>query len=190
MPKAANLQVPGREIKDGDATSFQRQRVTNQALDETYFKVALAAGLQPYEGVVTEPKNGDAIVMRFPAAAAGTNAHAQRTVESRALWPKTRPRVSVWYTSATGSTNTFNLRFVLRVFGNGSTMTNSVFVTDFSPAGPAVAGDVKFISCVGGGVFPTSPFGVAQFRLGRLGGDANANGLDILLAVVTLEEVA
>lgn len=188
--KPAKMGTPDRDVLAADAVTLERQRVLQRAIDEVYFKVRMAAGLVVYEGVVTEPKNGDEVVSRFPAAALGVNAHMQRSVEARDLWPRTRPRVYVFYTSPVGDVKTFNLRFVLRCFGPGSTTVNSIFVTDFSPAGPAVANTVQRATCVGGAVFPSSPFGVAQWRLGRLGGDANPNDLDILLAVVTLEETA
>lgn len=189
MPKAANLQIPGREIKDGDATSFQRQRVLLRAVDETYFKVPLGSGYCAYEGAIVETKNGDAFVMQFPA---GAPTRANRQVESRALWALTRPRLDVWYSSPGGNVAAFNFGFVVRVYGAGSTTVNNVMTVDWTAPGPAAAGGVLKTTVVGTARFPASPFGVSHFRLvrNRLANDANPNALDVLLAVVTMEEVA
>lgn len=184
------LGVLDSEVDAADAVPLERARALRRAIDETYFKAELAAGTGVYEGAVTEPKNGDEVVMRFPAAAAGTNAHVQRSIAARPLWVKTRPRLWIWYTSPVGSTNAFSIRFVLRVFGAGSTTVNNIFTVDFTPGGPAAAGGILTATVVGSAVFPTSPYGVAQLRVGRLGGDANPNALDILLAQIVFEEIA
>lgn len=188
--RSARLGVLDRQVEDGDVVPFEVKRAVQRAVDETYFKAEIAAGSGVYEGTVTEPKNGDEIVMRFPAAAAGTNAHVQRSIAARPLWVKTRPRLWIWYTSPVGNRNTFSIRFVLRVFGPGSLTTSNVFTVDTTPSGPLVANTVMSATAVGSAVFPSSPYGVAQIRVGRLGGDANPNDFDLLLAQVTFEEIA
>lgn len=188
--RSARLGVLDRQVESGDAVPFEVKRAVQRAIDETYFKAEIAAGVGVYEGTVTEPKNGDEVVMRFPAAAAGTNAHVQHSVAARPLWVRTRPRLWIWYTSPVGSTNAFSIRFVLRVFGSGSTSVNNIFTVDFIARGPAAAGGILSATAVGSAIFPTSPYGVAQLRVGRLGGDANPNDLDILLAQVIMEEIA
>lgn len=188
--KPGRLGVLDRDVMASDAVPLEVKRVFQRAIDETYFKAEIAAGTGVYEGAVTEPKNGDEVVMRFPAAAAGTNAHVQRSVAARPLWVKTRPRLWIWYTSPVGSKLAFSIRFVLRVFGLASTTTNSVFTVDFTTLGPAAAGGILTATAVGSAIFPTSPYGVAQIRVGRLGGDANPNDFDLLLAQVTFEEIA
>lgn len=185
------LSTPDRDILAGDSVTLENKRKLLRALDETYFRVDIAAGDGVDEvGTITYPKVGDEVVRRFPVAAAGVNQNVQRSVAARDLWVKTVPRLYLWYSSPVGSTNTFSIRFVLRCFGDGSGMTSGVFVTDFAPPGPAIAGKVQRATVKGGAVFPSSPFGVAQFRYGRLGGDANANDLDVLLAQVVMEESA
>lgn len=180
------------DSQTGDAVTLERQRIRDRALDEEYFRRELAPGRVTYQGVVTEQLRAatDTWVMTFPAVAAGDNRHAVRQVATRELWLRTRPRINVWYSSPVGSTNTFNFRFVIRCFGAGSGMVSNVVTLDWSPAGPAVANTVQFTSATTGIIFPSSPFGVVQLRLGRLGGDANANDLDVLLALVIFEEVA
>lgn len=159
------------------------------AVDEEYFRRELKPGCVVYEGTVTEPLVGNANVMRFAAAGAGVNAHAATQVEQRALWALTRPRLLLWYSSPVGSTNTFSVRFVVRHFAVGNTLSNNVFVVDFTPPGPAVANTELFATVVGTAVMPVVPSPI-QLRVGRLGGDANANALDVVLAVVVFEEVA
>lgn len=188
--RSVKLGTTDRELNDGDTVPLERKRALLRAVDETYFIVDIAAGDGVDEATITYPKNGDVIVRRIADAAAGTNTNFQRSVSTRKLWPGTIPRLNLWYTSPVGSTAAFSLRFVLRVFGAGAGMNSAVFVVDFTAPGPAVAGTEAFISVKGGGLFPTSPYGIAQFRLGRLGGDANANDLDILLAQFVMEEQA
>lgn len=189
--KPVKLGTTDRDVIAGDAIPLESKRSLLRSVDEFYFKVDIAAGDGIDEiGTILYPKVGDEHVRRIPAAAAGTNQNFQRSVGARLLWVKTVPRLYVWYSSPVGSTNTFSLRFVLRCFGAGSAMAASVFTTDFTTPGPAVANIVQLATVKGGGAFPSSPFGVAQFRLGRLGGDANPNDLDILLAQIVMEEVA
>lgn len=188
--RSVKLGTADRDNLAGDTIPLEKKRSLLRAVDETYFIVDLAAGDGVDEAAITYPKNGDVIVRRIADAAAGTNTNFQRTVSARKLWPGTIPRLNLWYTSPVGSTATFSLRFVLRVFGVAGGMTSSVFVVDFTPPGPAVANTDMFVSVKGGSMFPTSPYGVAQFRLGRLGGDANANDLDIVLAQFVMEEQA
>ena len=183
------LSTPGRDSDSGDAVSLERKRVLLRAVDEAYFKVALGAGYSVYEGAVVETKNGDAFVMQFPA---GVATRANRQVETRALWPLTRPRLDVWYSSPGGNVAAFNFGFVVRVYGAGSTTVNNTMTIDWTAPGPAVAGGVLKTTVVGTARMPTSPFGVSHFRLvrNRVAIDANPNALDVILAVVTMEEVA
>jgi len=187
--KAAKLSAPGLDPLTGDAVSLERKRALLRAVDETYFKVPLGSGYSVYEGAVVEVKNGDAFVMQFPA---GAPTRANRMVEARALWALTRPRLDVWYSSPGGSVVPFNFGFVVRVYGAGSTTVNNTMTIDWTAPGPAAAGGVLKTTVVGTARFPASPFGVAHFRLvrNRLANDANPNALDVLLAVVTMEEVA
>ena len=177
------------DVHAGDAVTLEQKRIMRRALDEEYFRRELSAGHVVYEGAVAEVKNGDETCMRFVPAAAGVNAHAQLTVEGRALWARTRPRLSVWFTSDANGTALFSFRFVVRAFPAGGSTTSAVFVTDFTAAGPAAAGTVLSATVVGGAIMPALQ-GPVQIRVGRLGGDANANNLDVLLAVVAFEEVA
>jgi hypothetical protein len=190
--KAYKLSTPDRDNLSADAVSLEEKRVLVRAVDETYFTVDLAPGLMIYEGgLITTPKNGNIFAARFPATAAGTNPSAYKTVSARKLWPRTVPRLKLWYTSPVGSVNTFSVRFVLWVIGAGAlTSTAAVFATDMLVPGPTIANTETFATVKGGAMFPSSPFGGAEFRIGRLGGDANANDLDILLAQVVMEESA
>jgi hypothetical protein len=186
------LSTPDRDILAGDAVTLERKRALLRAIDETYFTVDFAPGLMIYEGgLITTPKNGNIFAARIPATAAGTNPSVYKTVSARKLWPRTIPRLKLWYTSPVGSTNTFSVRFVLWVIGAGAlTSATAIFATDMLVPGPTIANTEMFATVKGGAMFPSSPFGGAEFRIGRLGGDANANDLDILLAQVVMEESA
>lgn len=184
--KPATLPIPPTDAARTETSRLEVQRVRDRALDEEYFRRELAAGRVAYEGTVTEPLNGNVVCMRF---AAGAEAHAQKTVLLRDLWPRTRPRLTLWYTSPVGSTATFTVRFRIRPFPAGGTTTSSGIFVDFTPAGPAVANTVMTATVVIAGAMP-SVQAPMLLRVGRLAGDANANDLDILLAVITLEEVA
>jgi hypothetical protein len=176
-------------MRTGDAVTLERQRVLHRALDEEYFRRELVATKVNYENGAADAKNGGAFVMRMPATA-GTNPMLHDTVLERDLWPRTRPRLTIWYTSPVGSTNAFNLRFQLVHFPAGlTTAVAAVFSTVFQPAGPAVANTILSASVVGGAVVPSiaSPI---RLSIVRIGGDANANSLDILTALVTFEEIA
>lgn len=189
--KAVKLSTLDRDLLAGDTVPLERKRALLRAIDEDYFRVDLGAGRVIYEGAVTEPKSGNIFAMRFPAAAAGTNAHAYRAFGSKALWPRTVPRLNLWYTSPGASTNTFTVRFVMWVFGAGAlNSAAAIFSIDFTAVGPAVAGTEMFTTVRGGAMFPSSPFGGVEFRVGRVGGDANANDLDVLLAQIVMEESA
>lgn len=178
-------QLDGRT---GDAVAMERQRVLQRALDEVYFRPFIAAGKAMYVGAVTEVFNALAPVMRFPAGAATA---ATIVTPTRALWPRCRPRMEVIYTSAVGSTNLFSLRFTVRQFGAGGTTSPSALTVDWTAPGPAVANDVLATSAViTSGTLWSSPFGATRVSLTRLGPDGNANDLDVLLAVVTFEELA
>jgi hypothetical protein len=158
-------------------------------VDENYFKVDLGVGNVFYEGVVTEQKIADAISSRFPAAAAADNRHMELQVPAKPLWVGTLPVLSLWYTSPGSSTATFNVRFVIRVFGAGGTCSSALSVVDVTLPGPAVLNSVLFTRLRAAVAIPASPFGIVQLRVGRLGGDANANGLDILQASVQFQEM-
>lgn len=188
--KPARLGVLDRQVISGDAVPLEVKRVVQRAIDEMYFTAWIAAGDGVAEGIVTTPKNGDEVVMRFPVAVFGTDAFVQRSVPARPLWVRTRPRLRIWYTSPVGSTNLFTIRFVLRVFGAGSSTTSTVFSVDVAAPGPTVANTVQVATVVGSALFPTSPLGVAQIRIGRIGGDGNGNDLHVLLATVIFEEIA
>lgn len=188
--KPSNLGIPSRDLLAADPVTLERKRIRQRAADEEYFRREIRPGASTYEGTVTESMN-TGVVMRFPAAGAGTNAHASIVTEGRELWARTRPCLKLWFTSPGGSTNTFNVRFVVRVFPQDALASSGlVFSTDFSPAGPAVANTVQCVSLVGGAILPAIMPVPVQLRVGRMGGDANANALDILLAVVTFEESA
>jgi hypothetical protein len=173
--------------------SREGERILHRAVDEEYFRTPIAAGIAKYSGAgtLTEVLNNNAWVMRYPAA--GSN-HADVQVPIKALWPLTRPRIEILYTSPVGSTNTFNFRFTFWVFGPGVTTATAAVATslDWSAPGPAVANDIlKTSAVVTNARFPSSPAERVRFRLSRLPSpDANANDLDVLGVLIILEEVA
>lgn len=181
------LSTPDRDSLAGDTVTLENKRKLIRVIDETYFKVELGAGYCSYEGAAVDAKNGDALVMQFPAGAA---TRAYRHVVARQLWVGTRPRIEVWYSAPGGSVTPFNMGFVFRCFGVASSTVNVTGTLDWTPAGPAAAGTVMYTTAVMGATMPSSPFGVVQIRLtrNRLANDANVNALDVLLAVVTFEE--
>lgn len=180
--------TPDRDVLAADAVTLERQRVIQRALDEVYLTATLAAGRVVYVGAVVEVQNNSAWVMRYPAGAT-TQAHA--SVARRQLWPRTVPRMTVYYTSAVGSTATFNMIFNVYAFGPGvTTAAASVSSISWNPAGPAVANTILSTSATTSTPLVASPAGVVQLELRRRNGDANPNALDVLLAVVTFEESA
>lgn len=187
--KAAKLGVIDRQVISGDAVPLEVKRVIQRAIDETYFRVSLAAGRVVYQGAVTEVIAGDAAVMRFPD---GATTVAQSTFPSRKLWVKTRPVLSVWYSGSASSVATFNFRLIIRAYGPGGTTTGAIVtLLDWSAPGPAVAGGALFTTAISTSAFPSSPFGTVQVELRRLGAaDANSGNLDVLAAEVTFQEFA
>lgn len=189
--KAVKLSTLNRDLLAGDTVPLERKRALLRAIDETYFAVDIGPWCQVYDGgAPTIVKNGNLLVTRF-AAAAGANVHQLRTVSARNLWPKTVPRLNLWYTSPGASTATFTVRFALWTVGPGAlTSLAAVFAVDLLAPGPAIANTEMFATIKGGAAFPSMPFGGAEFRIGRINGDANANALDIILAQIVMEESA
>ncbi len=189
--KPADFSLPRRDVGATDTVTLERQRILHRALDEEYLQRDLAPGLVTYFGGAAEATNGNAEVMQMPATGGGTFTLVNRTCRMNALQARTRPRLTMWYTSPVGSTNTFDLRFQIRLHAVGAltTAAAALFSTTFTPAGPAVANTILTATIVGGAVIPAIP---APFRLtiARIGGDPNVNALDILLAIVRFEETA
>lgn len=187
--KPPHLGLP-RDLEAADATTLERKRIRDRALDERYFQVELWPGAVLYEAGGADAINNNAGVMRLPVTAAGTNPMVHRQTKLLDLWPRARPRLTMWYASPGASTNTFNLRFQLRYYpAGGSTVVATTFSTILTPPGPAVANTILIATVVGGSILPatTAPL---RFAIARVGGDSNANDLDILLAVVAMEETA
>lgn len=188
--RSSLLSVPGKELLTADPITLERQRGRDRALDETYFREQLSQGRVHYTGTGAAAMNGNAPVMRFPAAVLGT---ASVMVPARELWVGTRPTITIWYTSPVGAVAAFNLRFIAFTFGAGSTTTAPLLDVFWTPPGPAVANTILTSKAtITVGRFWSSPYGVVKFQLVRHqpGVDANPNDLDVLLATVTLEEVA
>lgn len=178
------LQQVGRPT--ADSTALEQQRIRDRALDEVYFREALTYSNTVLTTAATA-SNADARVIRFPNA----GGFANRVVAERDLWIRTRPKIEVWYTSPVGSTANFDLGFALWTFGLTGTTTFTPLAVAWSAPGPAVANDIlKTQATITSGLLPSSPFGSVRLRLERTAGDANANDLDVLLALVTFEEIA
>jgi hypothetical protein len=180
------------DIRPGDGITLEQKRILSRALDEVYFRRELAAGLLVYEGGAADAVNLNAVVARMPhgAAAPANNSFAHRKVAYRDLWARTRPRLNLWYTSPVGSTAAFDLRFQVRMYApGGTTAPATLFSVQLTPVGPAVANTVLFTTIVGTALVPSLPAPL-RLTLVRLGGDANANDLDIVLGAVVFEEVA
>lgn len=176
-------------LRTGDAVTLERQRVLHRALDEIYMTVSLAAGrVTVFAGGVATVPNGDANVLRFAPGALGA---VERQEPMRQLWVRTRPRIDVLYTSPVGAVAAFSFRLLLRAFGAGLTTTAAPLVLNWTAAGPAVANTILLTTAYLT-VAPvwSSPIGSVGVRLTRPAPDANPNDLDVLLAVVTFEEVA
>jgi hypothetical protein len=179
-------------MRTADTVTLERQRVLHRALDEEYFRRDLAPGMVTYEVGAADAANGLTAVMRLPAAAAGTFPMLHRTCRMNALVARTRPRLTMWYTSTVGSTANFDLRFQVRLHAIGALTTAAgslVFSTQLLAPGPAVANTILSATVVGGAIMPAIPAPV-RLSVARIGGDPNVNALDILLAVVTFEEIA
>lgn len=170
-----------------ETVPLERQRARDRAVDETYFRVELAAGVCNYFGAVTEVDANNAVVMRFPNAA---STYARRIVRGRDLWPRTRLRFDVWYTSPVGSTANFELLGVMWCHDAGGTVAGAGIAVTWTAAGPAVAGTPMKTSAVVTAPVNSTPHEVVRLAIGRNDPDANVNALDIFLCVATLEEVA
>jgi hypothetical protein len=174
------------DMRAGDAVSLERKRVLQRVADEMYFKVPIDAGNCFFELGAAANGNGNAIVMAMPNAGPTT---VGRQVDGRNLWTGTRPKMEIWYSSPVGAVATFDLTFDVRCFAAGATTAGTLLQVAWSAPGPAAAGDiVKTQAVITSGRLPRAE--VVRVRLVRSGTDANANNLDVLLALVTFEEVA
>jgi hypothetical protein len=174
----------------GHNAVMERERVLHRALDEEYLTRELAPGRVLYEAGGLDAINANAGVMRLPATLVTVNPMVHSQVGMNSLWPRTRPRLNIWYTSTVGAVAAFNLRFQARLYAVGGTTAPAVlFSTILTPPGPAVANTVLFATALAGAVIPSIPAPL-RFAVVRIGGDANANDLDILLAKVVFEESA
>lgn len=189
--KGSSLPIPARDVAVADAVTAERSRAIVRAIDEIYFSSVIAPGVATYFATAAEVVNGNAWVMRFPVGAGGS---ASRTTSTLALWPNTRLRFTVVYTSPVGNTATFNLRGVFWTFGPGvgTGVAAGSRVVAWTAPGPAVANDFLTTSAViTGARFGSTPLGGCRLMLQRFPvADANPNDLDVLLARVTFEEVA
>ena len=189
--KPAKLTRPFDE-REAPGVALERQRLRDRALDEEYFQRELFAGAVTYEVGAADAVNGFSAVMQLPASAPVTFPMVHRMCGMNQLWARTRPRLTMWYTSPVGSTNNFDLRFQVRLHAISALTTAAgslVFSTQLLAPGPAVANTVLSATVVGGAIMPAIPAPV-RLSIARIGGDANANAIDILLAVVVFQESA
>jgi len=182
--RSTSLPIPPRDPRNADTSRFEKDRGPYQALDETYFTVELEPGLGiPVGAAVINA--GPPGTEDWPAAAITGR---RRTRKLRALWPKTVPRLNVWYTSPGAGAANFTLRFNLLQY-DAATADLLVFSVDFPAPGPAVALTKLFATYLAPTPLLPSPR-VCQFSLLRIGPDANANAFRLLHAEVVLEERA
>lgn len=185
--RSVKLGTADKDIRDGDTVPLARKRSELRSLDETYFAAELRPGAVIYTGAgAVDGMNSFAPVLILPAAASTS---AAANFGTRKLWPLTRPRLTVLYTSPVGSTALFGLTFTLVFLGPGVTTTAPFLSVTWTAPGPAVANTILSTSTT---MSPhlTQPFGATKVQLRRNGPDANANDLHVILAGVTFEEVA
>jgi len=187
-PPSLPPMLPQRQPKAPGAV-LASQRTMQRAFDEEYFRAHLQPGNAVYYFGAAAGGSASADAMQFPDGAA-TIASCQ--VEEREHWVGTQPKVEIWYTSPVGNVATFDLTFLLLFFGAGGTTAGATRSGVWSPPGPAVAGTIlKTQFLLTGGRAPSSPYGFCRLYLSRNGvADANNGQLDVLLALVTMEERA
>jgi hypothetical protein len=186
--KPISLSLPAQDVKTADSIRSEKERVLHRVIDEGYLNVEFAAGVCAYFGAVTEVDVNNALVMRFPN---GATTFARRVVAGRALWPRTRLRFNVWYTSPVGSTATFSFQGVIWAHDAGGAIAGAGLSVAWTAPGPAVAGTpMKTSAVLTSSPVLSSPREVVRLALGRTDPDTNVNDLDVFLAVAAFEEVA
>lgn len=173
-------------LRTGDTVTLERQRVLHRAIDEVYFWVEI----EPGAGALLGTSTVDATSFTFEDFPAAATTARRRTRRLLGLWPKTRVRLHLWYTSPVASTNLFTVGFSVRQVGVGTVLTASTLsaTATATPPGPGVINDILYTTLTATGDFrPALP--VCLFTVFRQP-DANANAFRFILAAFELEEVA
>jgi hypothetical protein len=177
-------------LRTGDAVTLERQRVLHRAADETYFRLVFSPGEGVLDGAATVV-DGTTYVFPFEDYPAAAIAMRRKNVKLRELWPRTRVRMNLFYTSPVGSTNTFTVGFRLRQVGTGMSLATPFLVANptANVPGPAVANDVLFATLTTTAAMLPTPE-VVSLTFTRAAPDANANALRVILVEFVLQEVA
>jgi hypothetical protein len=183
--KSSPLLIPPRDQDSAAALATQSQRALKAAADELYFQVVLAPGSGgegPAIDVTTEFHS-----FILPAAAL-TPVHSTRPM--RALWPKTRVRVTTWTWTGGGVPGTFSMRLNVAQTGDGfgvGAPAYPVFNSDFTIS--PVMNVVKKTVWNAAGIINSSPGELLKVYIARKN-DGNANVLNLMCALVEFQEVA
>jgi hypothetical protein len=176
------------DLSVGDTRDAVRWGNLVRSLDELYLQVVLAPG---YHG--EGPAIGATVEFRYWILLPGalTPVHSHRPL--RALWPRTRARITVWVWTDGGVPGTFGLRLNIAQTAGGvgvGAPAYPVFNHDFSVA-PTVANQTqKFTSIVpAGSILNASPGELVKFYVARKN-DGNGNNLYLQCALIELLEAA
>lgn len=183
--KPAQLPIPARDVKAGDAVTLERERIRQRATDELYYSMVLAPGSGgegPAIDITTEFHS-----FILPAAAL-TPIHSTRPL--RALWARTRVRVTAWVWTGGGVPGTFTLRLNAAQTGDGFAVgapAYSVFNQDFTVT--PLTGKITKVMFNAAGTINSSPGELVKIYLARLN-DGNGNALNLPCALIEFLEAA
>jgi hypothetical protein len=184
--KPVSLATPAQDVKSADTIAKGRERVMLAALDELYFRQVIAPGIAG-EG----PATGAAVEFHYFALPPGalTPIHLHRP--ALALWPKTRPRVTVWVWTDGGVPGTFTMRLNVAQTASGigvGAPAYPVFNHDFTVA-PPVANQTYKMTTTAPAASVLNSGELVKFYLARLN-DGNANNLYLICGLIELLEGA
>lgn len=183
--KPAQLPIPARDVKAGDAVTLERERIRRRATDELYYSMVLAPGTGGEGPAIDATTEFHSFIL--PAAAL-TPIHSTRPL--RSLWARTRVRVTAWVWTGGGVPGTFTLRLNVAQTGDGFAVgapAYPVFNQDFTVT--PTTGVIKKVMFNGAGTINSSPGELVKVYLARLN-DGNANGLFLACALIEFLEAA
>lgn len=159
-------------------------RVLTELSEELYFKPTMMAGLGYFDAGINLASNiitgSSTVEFTKGAAAPAWRAEWRR----RARWRNAGVRVTITYSAAVGSTNTFHVGLRTREHTAGDVLaTANILAADIAIPGPAVAFTEMSYVYVSPGVAVNGAkpgLTTAIFRNSAAGDDTNANSLHVL----------
>lgn len=171
--------------KGDEPEDRERWRVVDEALSEVYMEGWLGTGAGVRVGAADGQSN-----FGYTSFPNGAQTSVRYELKVRQRWHGCGLYIKVWYTSPVGSTNTFSVTVGGRQTREGQNLLAplSIFTTNLTPAGPAVAQDVKVYELTTATGIISAYFDVLSLRFVRNDPDANANELWQILAYYKVVE--